>query len=598
MTVEISSAITGRQVLCRTLIFVMVFCSVILTLPPSENVEADILNSALSFYNEYGNSAIFIGEGQTNGTIYFGSAGKMSKSGTKYKTVGYKMTIKDENQNVIQSIYYQMGGLYMNLKSEECVGGYDYMLYTISLYSLKQRMNSNALWALNSGKCSLVLDACMVITKNGKAQGGMNDNGRVYGKVYESYGGIANAISWSASALQSFNSYFNKSIYGLFHKVSVNKSQGIADVSGNGVYCYGTYVKVDANVLSGYSFVGWNNDPKMTQKSFGFFVTKSVSLTAYATGNVIDATYHGNFNEEDNRIYRTGYSYGIYGQKLAYAGWKEPGYSIIGWSANRNSFQPEYRLGQDIAMSWLYAHMSGIELYGIWEENQYVIVYDNGVRESYSYTDEIVLLEEEFCEGWTFDAQIIKGFNWENGDTQKAFRTGESIKIADLCKMLNLEYTNNAEIYLYGIWEHSPTIKAQDMFFSLKDVRENRISIQTISEKIEAYDMEDGQIMYGDNGSNYLLITNYDDKLIKSAKDRQRIELDIEAKDSFGNVSVKTIGLTFVDTNTKTKEKSFGKIRFIDSKYFGENITGGLMENSRWLKDPEFRNLLQSVLVN
>lgn len=71
----------------------------------------------------------------------------------------------------------------------------------------------------------------------------------------------------------------------------------------------------------------------------------------------------------------------------------------------------------------------------------------------------------------------------------------------------------------------------------------------------------------------------------------------LEAKDSYGNITQKTISLTFTDTQVKERTKAFGKIRFISEKYYGKNKAGGLMENSRWLNDPEFNSLLRKALA-
>lgn len=74
-------------------------------------------------------------------------------------------------------------------------------------------------------------------------------------------------------------------------------------------------------------------------------------------------------------------------------------------------------------------------------------------------------------------------------------------------------------------------------------------------------------------------------------------ELELEAKDSYGNITQKTISITFADTQVKERTKAFGKIRFISEKYYGKNKAGGLMENSRWLNDPEFNFLLRKALA-
>ena len=144
------------------------------------------------------------------------------------------------------------------------------MLYVITLKNMKTRFNTQALNALSSGSCTIILDACMVLRVNGKNKGGMNDNGPSWGKVYTTYAGISKAANWTDSALSALYSYYGKTVRGLFHTIDVRKSTGISCVSGGGTYCYGTYVIISASSSAGYDFTNWNNDSSMSSSSYGF----------------------------------------------------------------------------------------------------------------------------------------------------------------------------------------------------------------------------------------------------------------------------------------------------------------------------------------
>ena len=169
--------------------------------------------------------------------------------------------------------------------------------------------------------------------------------------------------------------------------------------------------------------------------------------------------------------------------------------------------------------------------------------------------------------------------------------------VAELCRLLDVEYTDGAVIPLYALWEHEPTIEADDMFFSIKQAQEGRITKDLIGSMISATDIEDGDIAYGNNEVNYLIVKDFDTEKIKRAEDGNSIDITLEAKDSYGNISQKTISITFTDTKIEESTKSFGKIRFISKKYYGKNKAGGLMENSRWLNDTEFNSLLRKALA-
>ena len=210
------------------------------------NIIADEWSESVKFYNSYGNSAVFKATNIYEGDIYFCSAGNTSTSGTKYRTIGYKMSVKNSSGNVIQTIYYQMGGSYMTLKCQAKSGGKEYMMYQIPLRYVKNRMNQESLNALSS-----------------------------------------KAANWTDSALSALYSYYGKTVRGLFHTIDVRKSTGISSVSGGGTYCYGTYVTISASSSAGYDFTNWNNDSAMSSSSYGFYVNSGGTYTAYAKAGTI-----------------------------------------------------------------------------------------------------------------------------------------------------------------------------------------------------------------------------------------------------------------------------------------------------------------------
>ena len=75
-------------------------------------------------------------------------------------------------------------------------------------------------------------------------------------------------------------------------------------------------------------------------------------------------------------------------------------------------------------------------------------------------------------------------------------------------------------------------------------------------------------LRFGDNEINYLKVKKFLMTVkIESARDKDIIEIVLEAKDSYGNITQKTISITFTDTQVKERTKAFGKIRFISEKY-------------------------------
>lgn len=178
MKMDISNVIIGKRVFFRKCVCMMFVATVIITymfLFDCNIVNADEWDDAVKYYSNYGNAAVFKATERSNGNIYFCSAGNTSTSGTKYRTIGYKMTIKGAGGNEIQKIYFQLGGQYLTLLNSKKQSGKEYMLYVITLKNMKTRFNTQSLNALSSGSCTIVLDACMVLRVNGKNKGGMND---------------------------------------------------------------------------------------------------------------------------------------------------------------------------------------------------------------------------------------------------------------------------------------------------------------------------------------------------------------------------------------------------------------------------------------
>ena len=260
---------------------------------------------------------------------------------------------------------------------------------------------------------------------------------------------------------------------------------------------------------------------------------------------------------------------------------------MTGWGNNSYDKTAGYPLLCGVANSWIESNRPSKNIYAVWQENEYIIEYDTGASATVKYSDAVTLPNQHMCIGWILGEAYpdIK------------YTPGESIQVADLCRILGIEYTDKAVIHMYALWEHEPTIEADDMFFSIKQARNGSITEQLIGSLISATDVEDGDIAYGDNVINYLKIKEFDERKIKNACDKDIIELELEAKDSYGNITQKTISITFADTQVKERTKAFGKIRFISEKYYGKNKAGGLMENSRWLNDPEFNSLLRKALA-
>jgi hypothetical protein len=270
----------------------------------------------------------------------------------------------------------------------------EYNLYSLSLYNLKRRMNKNAKKALQNGNATIVLDACMVVVKDGKAQGAMTDKGPSSGKVYTTKSGIEGAEKWSVSAKQSFSNYFSKQVEGLFYKVSVDADLGIKKVSGIGIYCYGTYVTLKAQVEKGYTFESWSGGVRSTEKTVSFYVTSNQNLQADTQKITLTICFHRNFDAQDSEVQTVSYSYG---KKDSFPGlnWSKNETTMRGWSTSATGTKVAYKVKSAVTDSMILKKAPKLDLYAIWPSQPKPTGGDTPVIEDIPEEIDPPIVEEE-----------------------------------------------------------------------------------------------------------------------------------------------------------------------------------------------------------
>ena len=156
----------------KIVVFGMVVALLVTFLPFRQtDIYAGISENAYSYYQEYGNNVCFFPFSETDGMIYYATKANLASSDIRYRTIGWKLSVKDSSGKKLQTMYFKLGGNYMY--AVHCVrkGGAEYNLYALTLGDLKDRLNAKASQALNKGKASMVMDACMIVVRRGKAQG-------------------------------------------------------------------------------------------------------------------------------------------------------------------------------------------------------------------------------------------------------------------------------------------------------------------------------------------------------------------------------------------------------------------------------------------
>lgn len=558
-------------------------------------VSAGTIENAQEYYKIYGNNAVFIPTTRTNGYIYCATRGNRSEAKVKYKNIGWRMTLRDTKGNRLLTLYFKLGGNYLTKTDSRTRDGYEYDLYTISLFTLKQRLNTKAQKAMEKGECSLLLDACMVVSRNGIPGGSMDDEGKIKGTVYTSYKSIADAADWSDSGRTALKTYFGKQVVGLFFDVIAKRGTGIKKVTGGGRYCYGTYVKLEAVADKNYIFDRWEkggefSSKRNTKPKNSFFVEENSIWTAYAKTKEIALYFYRNSSAGDKEYIRKTFIYPGEGVGFPEVSWGKSGYHIIGWDENPKAISPRYPLNYAPSPAWISSHYPRVNLYAVWAPYQYKLSFAgylvNPIRDlTVSYENTVILPENGGFEGWTLNPEKVV----------PDYKAKERIKVSELVHELGIENVSGGIIILYALWDSLPSIEAEDMYYSLEYAQAGMITEQELAVHGAAYDKRDGKIKYGQNDKNTFIIKNYRREAFTELKKACELEILFEAVNSMGNRTERTVVVHITDSRIWNQQEAFGKIRFISKKYINEKA-GGLSENSCWKKLDSYWSVLNKAL--
>ena len=333
----------------------------------AQEAQASVWDSAYTYYNSYGNSVVFRPVTSTDGIIYYATKASKATTSTKFRTLGWKVTVRNTSGSTLQTLYFKLSGSYMYQVDSVTKGNYEYNLYALSLYQMKSRMNTRSGNALQAGKAAIQLDACMAVVKNGSVKGRMNDSGPVSGSVYTTYSGIAGAANWSSSARQSLYSYFNKNVEGLFFRVNVIAGEGIKSTSGSGVYCYGTYAEVNAVTDTGYQFANWSGLLRSSKICDDFLVNEDGVCIANGEPKLLRIYYHRNQSSQDNTVDYQVVRYNKSGANLEGFIWKKDGKAALGWAFDPSATREKYKLNAKISAKWIDQYAPEVHLYAVWD---------------------------------------------------------------------------------------------------------------------------------------------------------------------------------------------------------------------------------------
>lgn len=284
-----------------------------------------------------------------------------------------------------------------------------------------------------------------------------------------------------------------------------------------------------------------------------------------------------------------------FGTKVTISAKAEEGYHFTSWTGSGSSTQESYSFvlyGNNVS----FTANAG--------ENSYKIVFDgNGgeggvAPQTIDYTGSLTMPRE----GFLLEGSTLAGWTTTHEVSTVQFSKGQTVSIKTLANEMKVQNTDGATITLYATWDYGPMIKTKEIYVSLQDAKQGKITEEWLAKRAEAIDQEDGEIPYGQNPTTSFLMEDYQVNDFTEFTDSGIVTETFLAVDSAGNATKKRIMVHIVDTQIYPANKIMGKVRFISSKYFkdtkGDLISeenGGLEDNSIWRLDEEFRGLLEKL---
>lgn len=356
----------------------------------------------------------------------------------------------------------------------------------------------------------------------------------------------------------------------------------------------------------GYQFAGW-----YTSTNGGTFIgnagakytptSNGGTLYAHWTANDYQIAFDGNGATSGNmENQRAKYDVPV---TLNTNKFERIGYTFSGWNTAPDGTGQSYADEQEVKN--LTTEKEGIvTLYAQWRTNSYIIHFDgngatDGAMEDIQavYDQEIALPPNLFVRITEQGESVFHGWNREGAVYETEFADQDTVK--------NLTSEDGDTVTLYAIWDDCPQIEAVDRYFSLDFAQQGKITEEELLSTASATDREDGalenrtSVQIAASGiSGSLSLYEYAATNFTGMTESGSVSITYQAVDSIGNTVYKTVTV-FITNTEPLLQTDFCYIRFINEKYYGTTYeNGGLHPKSVWRKDSEYRNVLESALMN
>lgn len=227
--------------------------------------------------------------------------------------------------------------------------------------------------------------------------------------------------------------------------------------------------------------------------------------------------------------------------------------------------------------------------------NRYEIIYDgNGATSGGMKSTPMLYNQTKTLETNQYSRRGYSFLGWstkENGGVE--YLDGQEVR--------NLSVEDNVQVVLYAVWDEYPWIIAEDLYFSLEEAQNGRITYDRLMEYARAEDREaGGKILPGideEKGTVFVML-DYEEANYTELLEEDDIIATYQVTDSGGNIYEKQITVHIIDTSPKEK-LPMGKTRFISEKYYMKAYEdGGLETNSIWKMNENYVNTVLRAFEN
>ena len=288
-------------------------------------------------------------------------------------------------------------------------------------------------------------------TKTGYSFNGWNTKADGSGTAYADKASVKNLTTANGGTVTLYAQWTaNK------YTVAYNANGGTGTMAADtATYGSGYVTKANAFNRTGYTFKGWNEKADGTGtdwtnwigKSWTWTYTKNITLYAQWTAKNVTVTFHRNTDNNDTTTSQQTFTYDVVGQKFTDKGWSKTGYTLLGWSTDKNATNASYSVTNGVSNDWINKNSPKVDLYAVWKANIYTVKYDgNGstggstANSSHTYDTAKALT----ANGYTRTGYSFNGWNTKADGSGTAYADKASVK--------NLSSTNGATVTLYAQW--------------------------------------------------------------------------------------------------------------------------------------------------